>query len=151
MTVQEYFDQVKTLDVLVEKKVNRAEMLKKSLYGRGLSSNYDTIGKSNCSSKDALGHAIATYMDASNEADTLIDKLCDLRVEVGKLIDLIPNENQRLVLEHHYLMYLSDIQIAEKLGYCRQHVHKLLQSGLEAVEKEVTECDIILLDVLKSV
>lgn len=148
MTIKGYFEQVKKLDALAAQKVNRAEMLKKSLYGRGLSPHYDAVSNSEEPSHDALGHAIAVYMDANHEADVIIDRLCDLRIAIGKLIDLVPNENQKLVLEQRYLMYLSDKQIADNLGYCRQHIHKLLQAGLMTLEKEVTECDKKSLDTL---
>jgi DNA-directed RNA polymerase specialized sigma24 family protein len=151
MTVKEYLNQAYKIDKQISSKLKKAEMLRKSLYGRGLTPSYDSSERSRSSSGDTLGKAIAAVMDAEQEADILIDQLVALRVKAGSMIDSISNEKQRNVLEHHYLRYQSDKQIAEELGYCRQHVNKLLNAGLEALEKEVTKCDNISLDILKCV
>lgn len=103
MTAKEYLSQAYKLDKQADMIIQKADALRKSLYGRGQNGE---SGKQT-SSEDSLAKAIAKVMDYERKADEVIDKLVDMRIEIENTISLVPDPVQREVLERRYLLYQS--------------------------------------------
>ena len=97
MTAKEYLNQAYTIDKQIAGKIRKAEMLRKSLYGKGL--NYESNGSNPNHSGDALGRAVAKVVDYENEANQMIDSLIALRIEIENTIQGVPDEKERTLLE----------------------------------------------------
>lgn len=134
MTAQEYLGQAYKIDKQISSKLKKAELLRKSLYGRGL--NYENNeGSSPNSSGDAIGRAVARVVDYEREADEMIDRLTELRVEIEKVISSIKDEKLREVLEHRYLYFESWDQIAANMSYSVRTIYRLHDTALQAVSE----------------
>lgn len=149
MTAKEYLSQAYKLDKQADMIIQKADALRKSLYGRGQNGE---SGKQT-SSGDSLAKAIAKVMDYERKADEIIDRLVDMRIEIENAIAEIPDPIQREVLERRYLLYQSwdgyyDKEsnkyikgIYEMMNYSRSQVFQYHKEGLDFIEKNDTESD----------
>ena len=143
MTAKEYLSQVYKLDKQAEMILQKADAMRKSLYGRGQS--YESGGHSD--SSDSIAKAVAKVVDYEQKADEVINKLVDKRIEIENTINMISDPVQREVLERRYLLYQSwdgfydKISgqyvkgICENMGYSRTQVFRQHREGIKAFEK----------------
>lgn len=149
MTAKEYLNQAYKLDRKADMILQKADAMRKSLYGRGQS--YEGGGHSD--SSDSIAKAIAKVVDYERKADEVIDKLIDKRIEIENLIKLVPDPVQREVLERRYLLYQSWDGFYDKIsgqyvkgiyeimGYSRSQVFKHHQKGLEVAKMRLNEIE----------
>ena len=148
MTAKEYLSQAYKLDKQADMILQKADAMRKSLYGRGQS--YESGGHSD--SSDSIAKAIAKVVDYEQKADEIIDKLIDKRIEIENLIKLVPDPVQREVLERRYLMYqpfesgydkrtgIYIKGIDEIMGYSARQIYRFHGYGLQKIKKDVSEC-----------
>ena len=141
MTAKEYLSQAYRLDKQADMVLQKADALRKSLYGRG--QNYENTGHSNT---DGIAKAIEKVADYERKADEIIDKLIDMRIEIENAINKVSDPIQREVLERRYLMYqpfeggydkktgLYIKGIDEAMGYSVRQVYRLHRYGLQKVK-----------------
>lgn len=149
LTAKEYLNQAYKLDRKADMILQKADAMRKSLYGRGQS--YESGGHSD--SSDSIAKAIAKFVDYERKADEVIDKLIDKRIEIENLIKLVPDPVQREVLERRYLLYQSWDGFYDKIsgqyikgiyeimGYSRSQVFKHHQKGLEVAKMRLNEIE----------
>ena len=101
MTAKEYLYQAYIIDKQINLKLAKAQQMRESLYGREV--NLDNIGGQHAAS-DSLGSAIVKVIAYEQEANKLIDKLVDKRLEIEKVISAITNPIQKEILERRYLL-----------------------------------------------
>ena len=65
------------------------------------------------------------YLLLRDEINADIDRLIDLKTEICKAIDSLPEEKHRNVLERFYLQGMTNREIADELGYNERTVYKL--------------------------
>ena len=148
MTAKEYLSQAYRLDKQADMILQKAEALRKSLYGRG--QNYENTG--HISNNGSLAKAIEKVADYERKADEIIDKLVDMRIEIENAINEVPDPIQREVLERRYLMYQpfeggydkktgAYIKgIDEIMGYSARQIYRFHGYGLQKIKKDVSEC-----------
>lgn len=132
MTAKEYLNQAFYINSRIDGKLKKAEMLRKSLYGRGL--NYENNGSNPNSSGDALGRAVAKVVDYENEANNMIDRLVSLRLEIETVIAEVVDDTQREVLERRYLYFQPWAQISLEMHYSVQHLYRIHGEALKNVD-----------------
>ena len=149
MTAKEYLNQAYKLDRKANMILQKADAMRKSLYGRG--QTYEGGGHSD--SSDSIAKAITKVVDYERKADEVIDKLIDKRIEIENLIKLVPDPVQREVLERRYLLYQSWDGFYDKIsgqyikgiyeimGYSRSQVFKHHQKGLEVAKMRLNEIE----------
>ena len=142
MTAKEYLSQAYKLDREADMILQKADALRKSLYGRGQNGE----SGNHFSSGDSLAKAIAKVVDYEHRADEIIDRLVEVRIEIETAIAEIPDPIQREVLERRYLMYqpfeggydkktgLYIKGIDEAMGYSVRQVYRLHRYGLQKVK-----------------
>ena len=142
MTAKEYLSQAYKLDKQADMILQKADALRKSLYGREQSIENGTHN----SSGDGIAKAIAKVVDCERKADEIIDKLVDMRIEIEKTINLVSDPIQREVLERRYLLYQTwdgyyDKEnnqyikgIYEIMGCSRSQVFRYHKEGLKFIE-----------------
>ncbi|MGN0677752.1 MAG: hypothetical protein ACI4K5_08390 [Ruminococcus sp.] len=142
MTAKEYLSQAYKLDKQAGMIIQKADAMRKSLYGRGQS--YENTGHS--SNNDGIAKAIEKVADYERKADEIIDKLVDMRIEIENTISLVPDPIQREVLEKRYLLYKKwdgyyDKEgsqyikgIYEEMGCSRSQMFRYHKDGLKFIE-----------------
>lgn len=129
MTAKEYLNQAYFIDKQIKSKLKKAEMLRASLYGKGVS--YENTGSSSPnSSGDSLGRAVAKVVDYEREADMMIDKLIELRLEIESAISELSDDAERTLLEKRYLFFESWEQIAIDMNYSISMIYHINRKAL---------------------
>lgn len=140
MNIREFLNRAVDLNDRIIEILSRAEMLRKSLYGRGVSyENNGSSGGSSCS--DAIGRAIAKIVDFENRADELIDELITVKIEIEDVLILVEDRKLRNILERKYIYFESNEVIAAALGYSTNHVYKLHNKAFKALEEKWIKID----------
>jgi RNA polymerase sigma factor (sigma-70 family) len=77
------------------------------------------------------------YLLLRDEINADIDRLADLKEEIRRMIEALPNEKYRVVLEKHYLGGLTYAQIGREIGYHKITVARLVKEALEKMEQQL--------------
>ena len=77
------------------------------------------------------------YLLLRDEINADIDRLADLKEEIRRMIETLPDEKYRVVLEKHYLNGLTYAQIGREIGYHKITVAKLVKEALEKMEQQL--------------
>jgi DNA-directed RNA polymerase specialized sigma subunit len=91
--------------------------------------------RSACPASDKVGRNAAKIADLENKIDADIDRLVDLKEKLLDIAAALGDENERVIIERHYILHESFEAIAEKLGYTPRHVHRLHRSALAHLEE----------------
>lgn len=102
MTAKEFLSQAYKLDRQAEMLLAKADKLRASLYGRGIS--YDGSKVKGGVNGDMSG-VIEKVIEYERQTDEVIDRLVAKRLEIERAIAAVPDEVQREVLERRYLLY----------------------------------------------
>lgn len=143
MTAKEYLELAYKVDNAVQRRREVANKHRGSLYGRSI--DYSESG-GNHNSGDTLGEAIASICSYEKETDMIIAALVDIRFEIEKSINAVPNKKQRDILTYRYLLYMPwknkcdkdtgeilERGIKEKTGYSSESVFKFHSAGLKKI------------------
>lgn len=80
---------------------------------------------------------ICKIVDLQNEINADIDSLVDLKRELRKTIESIPNVDYRTVLELRYLNFRKWEEIAVTMGYRLRNVHYIHDKAIEYLDGEM--------------
>lgn len=142
MTAKEYLNQAYHLDRQAEMLIAKAEKLRSSLYGKGVS--YDGSKVKGGTSGD-LSDTVAQVIEYEQQATDVIEKLIGKRIEIERVIAAVPDADQREVLERRYLLYqpwdsyydkhtgVYVKGIYESMSYSRRQIFYLHGLGLKSV------------------
>ena len=79
---------------------------------------------------------ICKIVDLQNEINADIDNLVDMKRELRKTIESIPNVDYRTVLELRYLNFRKWEEIAVTMGYRLRNVHYIHDKAIEYLDGE---------------
>ena len=105
MTAKEYLNQAYKLDRQAEMLLAKADKLRESLYGRGVSYDGSRVKSGAGSAGDNLSDTVAQVIEYEEQAERIIEKLVEKRIEIEHTIAQVPDEAAREVLERRYLLY----------------------------------------------
>jgi len=137
MTAKEFLGQAYRLDQRINSKLQQVDSLR-SLTQR-ITQSYDHETVSRTRNVSSLEDSIIRLMEAEGELNRQIDQLIDTKIEIGKLIGQVHNENYRLILEKRYLCFFHWDQIAEEMQYSRRWVLQKHERALEVVDMLLCE------------
>ena len=121
MTVKEYLSRVRELDREIDRKVDRLG----DLYAAVTKRTAQLSGMPGAHNDRAFEERMEKYLLLRDEINADIDRLIDLKTEICKAIDSLPEEKHRNVLERFYLQGMTNWEIADELGYNERTVYKL--------------------------
>ena len=78
---------------------------------------YEYDGTQHVDNGNSKEKAFVECAEANRKIDGLVDELADLKMEVQKEIDLIPDDKQRRFAKLYYIDQLNQKQIAKKASY----------------------------------
>ncbi len=129
MTAREYLSQAKTLNAKIMRQMyRRDELYALMTTGTAKLSRVPGGSRNNRSLEDTM----AKYVMLEEEIDRQIDALVDLKEEIRSVIEQLPDETEKLVLEMHYLENKEFADIGKELGY---HGGSAKRIAREAVKK----------------
>lgn len=131
MTVKEYLSQALYLDRLIDSKLEQLEELKRMTCS---SHGIVTVSENGNGNVSRVHRTVEKICLFEEEIDRQIDRYVDLKEDISKLIMTVPDLQQRLVLEQHYLLFLTWDEIAEKFFMSVrnvQYIHKKALAWLE--------------------
>ena len=133
MTVKEYLSQAEYLDRLIDVKLEQLEELKKiACSSRGLI----TVSEGGDKSISKVHRTVEKICLLEEEINRQIDRYVDLKEDISRLITGVPDLQQRLVLEQHYLLFLTFEQIAEKCYMSLRNVQYIHKKALAWLERD---------------
>lgn len=142
MTAKEYLNQAYRLDRQAEMLIAKAEKLRSSLYGKGVS--YDGSKVKGGTGGD-LSDTVAQVIEYEQQSADVIKKLIGKRIEIERVIAAVPDADQREVLERRYLLYqpwdsyydkhtgVYVKGIYESMNYSRRQIFRLHGAALKSV------------------
>lgn len=142
MTAKEYLNQAYHLDRQAEMLIAKAEKLRSSLYGKGVS--YDGSKVKGGTGGD-LSDTVAQVIEYEQQATDVINRLIGKRIEIERVIAAVSDADQREVLERRYLLYqpwdsyydkhtgVYVKGIYESMSYSRRQIFYLHGLGLKSV------------------
>lgn len=137
MNVKQYLRQVWRLDNTVNAKLEQLEALR-SMTTKITGTLTDNRVQESLSS-DKIPKLICKIIELDKEITTDIDRLVDLKAEVMRKIDNIPDEDYRLLLTLRYLNFKTWEYIAVEMNYTYKWVHELHKRALAEFDKEYIE------------
>ena len=93
---------------------------------------WDVVSRSR--NMHSMEDTVAKITDMEAEINADIDRLMDLKKEIGETIRRVEDPRQRTVLEYCYLCYMRFTKIAEVLNYGESTIRVWHQKGLERLE-----------------
>lgn len=137
LTAKEYLFQAKNLDDYINAKTAEAAQLRSRIMRlQGIS--YDGVHVSGGAKHD-FTDTINSLIRLEQYIDAQVDKLVDLRKEIGDQIGRIGDNRFRAVLTRYYLCNERFETIAKKMGYSLIHIKRLHGLALNDFRKIYSE------------
>ena len=133
MTAKEYLNQAFKLDQQINSKLEQLEVLRSMTQKITVSYGGETVTHSR--NLTSLQDTVVRMMEAEEAINKEIDKLVDLKMEIGTLISKVKHTDYRLILEKRYLSFRSWEQIAADMHYSLRWLHTMHGRALNVVEK----------------
>lgn len=135
MSAKEYLRQTKRIDAIIQTKIEQMEYLRNMLTNVSPFLDPNKVSGGGGDSKDRIGNLICKILEYENEITEQIDRLIDLKREIAAKIDLMKDDEHRLILSSRYLSFKSWEQIAVDMSYTLRHVCRLHGEALQEFEK----------------
>ena len=131
MTPKQYLSQALAADKAINRKIDRLA----ELYA-ACTKNTSLLTLTPCGGHDdrAFEHRMEKYLLLRDEINADIDRLVDLKTEIMKVIDAVPDEDDRCVLEKHFLQGKSYSVIGQEMKYDKDYVYKKIKKALKKIQ-----------------
>jgi len=130
VNAKEYLSQARMLEQRINAKLDRVSRLRALTQKVTVTMNDDPV--SHTRNVTSLQDQIIRLMEAEESLNRQIDMLVDFKAEVQEVLELIDDEDDKLVLELHYLCFRSWEEIAEVMNY---HVRSIYRIHGQALQK----------------
>ena len=131
MTPKQYLSQALSADKAINRKIDRLA----DLYAACTkSTSLLTLTPGGGHDDRAFEHRMEKYLLLRDEINADIDRLVDLKTEIMKVIDAVPDEDDRCVLEKHFLQGKSYSVIGQEMKYDKDYVYKKIKKALKKIQ-----------------
>ena len=134
MTAKDYLSQAHRIDQRINSKLEQVQSLR-SLAEKATSTLSETK-VSNSHNVTRMQDIIAKMVDLEAEINADIDTLVDLKREISTVIKQVDNLEFQTLLELRYLCFMRWEEIAVQMSYSSQHMFRLHDDALKAVESK---------------
>lgn len=140
MNAQEWLEQVRKLDQLINAKLAERDRLKEmatDISPRPMDGMpFDNTGV--VSRK--MENAVVRLIDLADDLNKLVDMYTKHKEKVVRALELLP-PNEYGVLHRHYIRYMTWDQVAEDMGYCTVQIWRIRKKALKNLQ-DVIECNV---------
>ena len=137
MDIKTYLNQAYRIDQRINSKLEQIRSLRE-LAAKATSTLSHTTGNSGSKDVHPMESIIVKILDLEREIDMDINVLVDLKREIISLIKQIKNPEYQILLELKYLCFKTWEQIAIDMDYSIQHIFRLHNQSLRAIENYKT-------------
>ena len=131
MIPKQYLSQALSADKAINRKIDRLA----DLYAACTkSTSLLTLTPGGGHDDRAFEHRMEKYLLLRDEINADIDRLVDLKTEIMKVIDAVPDEDDRCVLEKHFLQGKSYSVIGQEMKYDKDYVYKKIKKALKKIQ-----------------
>lgn len=131
LTPKQYLSQALAADKAINRKLDRLA----DLYAACTkSTSLLTLTPGGGHDDRAFEHRMEKYLLLRDEINADIDRLVDLKTEIMKVIDAVPDEDDRCVLEKHFLQGKSYSVIGQEMKYDKDYVYKKIKKALKKIQ-----------------
>ncbi len=131
LTPKQYLSQALAADKAINRKLDRLA----DLYAACTkSTSLLTLTPGGGHDDRAFEHRMEKYLLLRDEINTDIDRLVDLKTEIMKVIDAVPDEGCRCILEKHFLQGKSYSVIGQEMKYDKDYVYKKIKKALKKIQ-----------------
>ena len=134
MGTVEFLKQAYYIDVRIDNKLEQMEAL--NALATKATTTFGNEPVSGTRDVHKREETICKIVDLQNEINADIDNLVDLKRELRKTIESIPNVDYRTVLELRYLNFRKWEEIAVTMGYRLRNVHYIHDKAIEYLDGE---------------
>lgn len=139
MCAKEYLNKIRTIDMMINSKVEQVEELRCRLTNISCSNDGDRVQTS--LSADKFTDTIAKIIELENKINADIDALVEYKDKAREMIECMCDDVEKVVLYDRYFNNMSFEQIAVNCGYSWRHIHRIHANALRNFE-DVMECHI---------
>ena len=129
MNAEDWLNQVKKLDELIDAKIAERERL--NAIATDISPRpMDGMPFSNTGTvSQRMPDAIIKLIELAKEIDVLVDKYINYKQTVVKTLEKLPDKEYG-VLHRHYIRYMTWEQVADDMGYSTMQVWRIKKNAL---------------------
>lgn len=130
MTAKEYLKQAKHLDAQINSLLREVDYwrdLSTRVSGSGFEAHYNP----NRPTEAPFVHALEMIDETQREIDQKLQMLVKLKAEIGRVIDRMPDQEERMVLRYRYLNDCSWEEISALLNVSERTVYRIHGSALQ--------------------
>lgn len=133
MNAQEWLEQVRKLDQLINAKLAERDRLKEmatDISPRPMDGMpFDNTGVAS----RKMENAVVRLIDLANDLNKLVDMYTKHKEKVVKALEQLP-PNEYGVLHRHYIRYMTWDQVAEDMGYCTVQIWRIRKKALKNLQ-----------------
>lgn len=133
MTAKGYLGRAYYLDRDIQAKLLRAQSYREM--ATRTTPGVSDMPRSSSPDQQRMASLMAKTVDLENEMNADIDRLLELKSEIGNAIEQIGNHEYRLLLELRYLYFQDWRQIAASLHYSVRWAHTIHLRALDVVDE----------------
>lgn len=134
MSVKDFLNRIKTIDLLIDTKLEEITVLRNRLMNVTVSCDGERVQTSK--KGDKFADTIAKIVDLENEINADIDKLVEHKSLAKVLIDKLDEDVLKVILYKRYFSGKTFNQIADEIGYTERWTCELHERAL----KKLNEC-----------
>lgn len=134
MNAKQFLKRAYKLNVKIDSKLEQLEQLK-SLALRVTSVLKPDVVANSSGPISPMENAVVKIIMAETEIKDVIERFIDVKKNIGENLDLLDNENERLLLEMRYLCFYSWEQIAVRMNICVSYTYELHRNALKSLNK----------------
>lgn len=135
MGAKEYLQQVRKLNILIDRKIEQRDSLRADTVRITAHSEGERVKSSGNLMR--LSDTIAKIIDLENEINADIDKLVNLKKEIIAVIDSIDNSDMIDLLYRRYLKYEKWEKIAVEMNFNIRWIYRLHGQALKKISEKM--------------
>ena len=132
MTAKDYLSQAWRVDRMVSAKLEQVKSL--HLLAEKATATLSDMPRKPAPNSHRMEDIIVKIVDLETEINGDIERLVDLRRDIGKVIKDMANPDHQVLLELRYLAFLSWGEIAREMRYSKSRIFVIHQDALEIVK-----------------
>lgn len=139
MKAQEFLSQAYMLDKQIKAHLEQLEHLRSMTCA--ITASYGGEQVDHTRNVTALQNTIARIMEKEEELNREIDRLVDLKLQIGDAIDLVKNPVYHTILELRYLCFKTWSQIGKEMHYSSRWARTLHTRALNVLDRLLKDKD----------
>lgn len=132
MNAKEYLSQAMHIDQRINSKLEQVMKLREA--ATKATATLSDMPRPDSPNIQSMESTICKIVDLEQEINEDIDRLVDLKAEARRVIQLITNPDQQLVLELRYLCYKPWTEIMTEIGYSEATLYRLHGEALKNIQ-----------------